>query len=102
MGEPFKKQHMDKITKLRLLCLKWVFLLEGYGNYDQYSHHAQESIERVLRLDNKHPDQWKDQECIDFMTQIIENGEQNCLYIPSEPNGKRINGHVPGSANVQG
>jgi hypothetical protein len=92
---------MDKITKLRLLCLKWVFLLEGYGNYDEWKL-VGHLVENNLKQEYKHPNQWTDQECIDFMTQIIEDGEQNCLYIPSEPNGKRVNGHVPGSASLQG
>lgn len=91
---------MDKITKLRLLCLKWVFIFEGYGNYDTYSYHGKEVIEDFLKQETKHPDQWTDQDCIDFMTTIIEDGEQDKLHIPKAANGAAINGNVSGSASL--
>lgn len=91
---------MDKMTKLRRLCLQWVFVLEGYGNIEKWPEADRKEIEEDLRQENKHPDQWTDDERIDFMNQIIENAEQNQLYIKAPRTGKPVNGHVPGPSVI--
>ena len=90
------------MIKLRRLCLQWVFVLEGYGNIDKWPETDRREIEEDLRKDNKHPEQWTDDERMDFMNQIIENAEQNNLYIKAAGTGRPVNGHVPGPSGIQG